>query len=143
MQHCFSGRQVICSAVWRFTRPGHGGSSMHSGPSGERSAPGSGHGRVGLWNPCCKCLFSGVPDDMLLHHLYPFLEKRDLARSSAVCTRWSFMCSFPSLWRRVSTPDDGIHTSAQLLAVLGRHGSGVTALRVHRAVELHDDDLGA
>lgn len=57
--------------------------------------------RVGMWNPCCQCMFSALGDD-LLSHLLSFLGLVDRTRHSGVCTRWFYLLNSKSMWTSVS-----------------------------------------
>lgn len=74
-------------------------------------------GARGEWNPCCQCLFSSLPDELVIGEIFAYLTTSELLTASCVCTRWNYMAEAEPLWRSVSmqAPCSGVGL-ARLLA---------------------------
>lgn len=99
--------------------------------------------RYGLWNPCCRCGFSPIPDDLMIHSFCVFLTQRDLARAAATCRRWRFLSMQPSLWTRIDVRELGVCEDEHVAQVLASHGTSVQELVVQPHVQLSDRTLGS
>lgn len=54
--------------------------------------------RASYWNVRCSCLFSSLPDDLLLCNVFTFLTTSELCQLRSVCSRWKFLSVDPLLW---------------------------------------------
>ena len=57
--------------------------------------------RRSFWNLKCSCLFSTLPDEILLFDVFSFLDTQQLCRLQAVCSRWKWLSSDRVLWRKL------------------------------------------
>ena len=57
--------------------------------------------RRSFWNLKCSCLFSTLPDEILLFDVFSFLDTQQLCRLQAVCSRWKWLSADRVLWRRL------------------------------------------
>ena len=55
--------------------------------------------RRSWWNLSCSCLFSSIPDEILLFDVFAYFDPPQLCRLQSVCSRWKFLSSDPVLWR--------------------------------------------
>lgn len=74
----------------------------------------------GLWNPCCACYFSWLPDDILIEDIFGFLSIADRIRASGVCSRWWFLTQDPNLWQNVDLSSSAGNVDDQLLLATKR-----------------------
>lgn len=58
----------------------------------------------GRWNPCCRCFFGALPDDLVLHEVFRCLSLQELGIVSQVCTRFNYLCENPCLYNEVTAP---------------------------------------
>jgi hypothetical protein len=57
--------------------------------------------RRSFWNTRCSCIFSALPDELLILDVFPFLDCSALSVLQSVCTRWRWLSGDKSLWSRV------------------------------------------
>lgn len=60
-----------------------------------------GHVRQSFWNVACGCLFSFIPDEVMLFSVFTLLNHEDLSNAAAVCTRWRHLSSDRFLWSKI------------------------------------------
>eukprot|EP00753_Platysulcus_tardus_P008305 PLAT15882.1.p1 GENE.PLAT15882.1~~PLAT15882.1.p1 ORF type:complete len:531 (+),score=265.89 PLAT15882.1:50-1642(+) len=104
----------------------------------------------GRWNPCCSCLFSMLPDDVLLFRVFPWLSLPDLAAAAAVCSRWRFNLADNWLWRSVhiSRLPRALRTEARMTSLvrcmsMSGTARAVRSLRLCGASALLDSSIMA
>ncbi len=88
----------------------------------------------GRWNPCCHCLFSSLPDDLIEKVIFPFLDRASLASCAQTCTRFCYLSESSDLWRQVNasaTPASGVG----LARLLARHAGHVNELRLKLGID--------
>lgn len=95
----------------------------------------------GLWNPCCSCLFSPLPDDMMVNVMFAFLGPHDLVTASQVCRRWRHVSTQDSLWRSAETRALGIRSGKQLTSFAQSRGRALRSLSVGRELLLAPAEL--
>lgn len=86
--------------------------------------------RCSWWNPECNCLWSCLPDNVMVTQVFCFLDVRELAKASRVSRRWSFLTQQTSLYRTVDMSSVGrshqwggrTKESEGLISLLRRHG---------------------
>jgi len=85
--------------------------------------------RQSWWNTRCTCIFSALPDELLLFSVFSLLGAGELARLGTVCTRWRFLAADRMLWRRVDLAPHARTLDApvldNLMARVGRHAESV------------------
>ena len=57
--------------------------------------------RSSFWNTRCSCIFSALPDELLLFNVFSRLSSAELCAVASVCTRWKFLSTDRMLWRKV------------------------------------------
>jgi hypothetical protein len=60
-----------------------------------------GHIRQSFWNVSCNCLFSYIPDEIMLFNVFTLLDQSTLSRVAQVCTRWRFLSTDRYLWQKI------------------------------------------
>lgn len=88
--------------------------------------------RCSWWNPGCNCLWSCIPDDVMVKQIFCFFDARELACYSRVCRRWQSLCQTTALYKTVNLERCPPYTARErnsqsresdaLIAILKRHG---------------------
>lgn len=87
--------------------------------------------RASFWNTRCSCLFSALPDELLLFSVFPYLSPAELCGAAAVCSRWRFVSADRMLWRRLDlSPYARAVDNAVFDNMLSRVGPHVSALKL-------------
>jgi hypothetical protein len=87
--------------------------------------------RASFWNLRCGCIFSALPDELLLFNVFAFLPAPELCTLAAVCTRWKFLSTDPMLWREVDLSKHAKVVDSEVFeSVLGRVGKHVNTLKM-------------
>ena len=109
----------------------HHHAHSHSHPHTPLSPSSSSLPRRSWWNLSCSCLFSSIPDEILLFDVFAYFDPPQLCRLQSVCSRWKFLSSDPVLWRSLdlssyaSRVDDLALTSLML-----KYSSSLSTLRL-------------
>lgn len=98
---------------------------------------GDGVTRRSFWNVRCSCVFSSIPDELLVGRVMTFLDVKDLCQTQLVCTRWRFVSTDPSLWHNIDLSkfapkmdDSAVRTVVQ------KYGTEALSLKLCHAVSL-------
>lgn len=87
--------------------------------------------RRSFWNYKCMCIFSGLPDEIMMYNVFSFLGVEQLCRNAVVCRRWNFLSTDRSLWSKI---DLSKHTKIAdpllLTALHKKHGNGFEILKL-------------
>lgn len=59
------------------------------------------HKRQSHWNVQCCCLFSYLPDELMLFNVFTLLTQRELCIISQTCKRWNFLANDRLLWQNI------------------------------------------
>lgn len=90
--------------------------------------------RCSWWNPGCNCLWSCIPDDVMVTRVFCYLDVRELAVYSRVCRRWASLCQTTALYKSLDLTQVGkchpysktgcsqSRESDALVGTLKRHG---------------------
>jgi hypothetical protein len=98
--------------------------------------------RQSFWNIRCACVFSYVPDALIINHIFSFLTHTELAWLSPVCKRWRFLSSSKVLWRtfEVSTLPHNIPESS-ITDLLIKHADSIQCLKLCDGPQLSHSTL--
>jgi hypothetical protein len=89
------------------------------------------HHRASWWNTRCSCIFSALPDELLLFSVFSLLGAGELATLGAVCSRWRFLASDRMLWSRVDLSSHARTVDPFVLDnVMSRFGRHVQTLKL-------------
>jgi len=98
--------------------------------------------RASYWNLRCSCLFSALPDELLLFNVFALLPVGELAGLAAVCSRWKWIVTEPMLWRRVDLSKHVRSLDARNVhSILSRVGGFVEELKLCNLRFLEKADL--
>lgn len=87
--------------------------------------------RASFWNTRCSCIFSSLPDEILLFNVFDFLATPELCTLAAVCSRWRFLSTDPMLWRQLDlSKHSRVITENVFDNVLARVGDHVNSLKL-------------
>ena len=102
----------------------------------------SGHPTPGKWNPNCSCLFSSLPQGVLVH-IHSWLPLQEVITSCAqVCTRWKAASSSPILYKSVIFPELLYRQDLSLLhKILRSHGDVIEVLHIYKGRAVTDETL--
>lgn len=96
--------------------------------------------RRSFWNLKCSCLFSTLPDEVLLFDVFTYLEPTNLSTLQSVCTRWKWLSGDRSLWSKLDlSPLASKLTDSALLSIFNRFGSGIQVLKLCNCNKLSAD----
>ena len=99
--------------------------------------------RRSFWNLSCSCLFSTLPDEILLFDVFGYFDARQLCVLQAVCTRWKFLSSDPVLWRSLDlSASGGRIDDVAMGALLSKYSPSLLTLRLCNCVRLSADFVG-
>lgn len=86
---------------------------------------------------CCSCLFSAVPDSLIVDKVFSYLSIADRLRASCTCTRFNYLAEDPRLWKNVEgAPASGVG----LARLINRQRNVVEALKLSRSRATSDED---
>lgn len=87
--------------------------------------------RRSFWNTKCSCIFSCLPDEIMILNIFSILGREDICKLARVCTRWKFMSQDRFLWRQLDASPHALQvndfTMGQLLT---KHGNNLDTLKL-------------
>ena len=87
--------------------------------------------RASFWNVRCSCIFSALPDELLLFNVFSFLQAPEICKLSAVSSRWKFLSTDPILWREVDLSKHAQVIDSQVFnSIMSRVGDHVHQLKL-------------
>ena len=99
--------------------------------SGSGSSNSNNLKRASFWNTRCSCIFSALPDELLLFNVFSFLTAGELCAVAPVCSRWKFLSTDRLLWRKVDlAPHARAVDPVVFDNVLSRVGADVASLKL-------------
>ena len=79
----------------------------------------------------CSCLFSTLPDEILLFDVLCYFDARQLCRLQSVCRRWKFLSSDPVLWKALDLSSHAARIDdASASSLLRRYAPSLQTLRL-------------
>ena len=93
--------------------------------------------RRSFWNTSCGCLFSTIPDEILLYNIFTYLPLHTVCVTLSVCTRWRHLSGSSVLWSKVDLSEHaGCLNDVRANALLQRHGVHMSTLKLCNARHL-------
>ena len=104
---------------------------QHSHHHGQPLSPSCSLVRRSFWNLSCSCLFSTLPDEILLFDVFSFFDAKQLTVVQGVCTRWRFLSSDRMLWRELDLSSVAARMDDRSLrGLLSKFGSSLSVLKL-------------
>lgn len=99
--------------------------------------------RRSFWNTKCKCLFSRLPDELLMFNAFSFLDIKNLFLVSRVCKRWRFLATDKVLWHSIdlSTVASQINDDVLMRSISSRIFSSLMSFRLCNVEDVSSDAL--
>jgi hypothetical protein len=87
--------------------------------------------RRSYWNSECSCIFSSLPDELLLCDIFTYLCQSTLSTLQSVCTRWKFLSSDRLLWKKLDlSKNNNKISSRSFTTLINRVGNYLNELKL-------------
>eukprot|EP00475_Leptophrys_vorax_P043960 TRINITY_DN863_c0_g1_i1.p1 TRINITY_DN863_c0_g1~~TRINITY_DN863_c0_g1_i1.p1 ORF type:complete len:435 (-),score=51.68 TRINITY_DN863_c0_g1_i1:29-1333(-) len=100
--------------------------------------------RQSFWNIRCACVFSYVPDALVINNMFTYLTHTELAALGPVCKRWRFLSSSHVLWKQfelAALPHSLAESEPSLMYLLIKHSESIQALKLCEGPQLSASTL--
>lgn len=102
----------------------------------------TGFTRQSFWNTHCGCIFSALPDEILLFNIFAFLPQKTICSLSSVCKRWRFLATDKLLWSKLDlSPYAKNIRDGDGNNLISRHGPYLQSLKLCNATNLSQNFL--